>query len=58
MGLEIDPTGAATATSPPQAEPSEAELGAVFNLIMANATSLYQEAFSATQDALQEDDEE
>ena len=60
MAYEID-TGTPsvpTATAPAEAAPSDEELGLLFNLIMANATSLYQEAFSQTQEAMQDDEEE
>lgn len=38
--------------------PGQGELDALWNVIMANATSLYQEAFAQTQEAEKDDDEE
>lgn len=44
--------------APVEAGPSQPELEALWNLVMINATSLYQEAFSLTQEAAEDDDQE
>ncbi|WP_019956783.1 hypothetical protein [Yoonia vestfoldensis] len=45
-------------TAPAESGPSAPELDALWNIIMANATSLYQESFSQVQEAEKDDDNE
>ena len=46
------------AAAPVDPYPEQGQLDALWNVIMANATSLYHEAFSQTQEAEKDDDEE